>query len=111
MNQEYMVYADLGYLRCRSWYRRRGVWVEAELVHDPLRLPPLGRSAPVEHQRLAHPHHRRLILATAGDDGAVLAGGLPVAGARGAVGALPRRVLAVAQVEEVPLLPTHERRF
>ena len=82
-------------------------------MHHPLRLPPLGRSAPVEHQRLAHPHHRRRILAAvaAGDDGAVLAGGLPVAGARGAVGALPRRVLAVAQVEEVPLLSTDARRF
>ena len=82
-------------------------------MHDPLRLAPLGGSPAVEHQRLAHPDHGGgASAAAAGDgDGAVLAGGLPVAGARGAVGALPRRVLAVAQVEEVPLLPAYARGF
>jgi len=99
----------------RSWelafLRRR--WLEAELVHDPLRLAPLGGSPAVEHQRLAHPHHRGALPLpfAAGDDGAVLAGGLPVARRGGAVGALPRRVLAVAQVEEVPLLPAYARGF
>ena len=78
-------------------------------MHDPLRLAPLGGSPAVEHQRLAHPHHRGVL--PAGDDGAVLAGGLPVARHGGAVGALPRRVLAVAQVEEVPLLPAYARGF
>jgi hypothetical protein len=37
-------------------------------------------------------------------DDAVLTGGLPVAGLGGAVGAQPRRVLAVAEAEEVPLV-------
>jgi len=84
-------------------------------VHDPLGLGPAGGPALVEHQRLAHPDQRAGAVAAsaaaaAGDgDGAVLARGLPVAGARGAVGPLPRRVLAVVQAEEVPLAPAHAR--
>jgi hypothetical protein len=73
-------------------------------VHDPLRLPPPGRPPPVEHQRLAHPHQRPVFVG-GGGDGAVLAGGLPVARSSGAVGAVAGGVLAVAQAEEVPLVP------
>ena len=89
--------------------------VHAELVHDPLRLAAPGGSPLVEHQRLPHPDHLAAGDgfaaggAAAGDDGAVLAGGLPVAGAGGAVGALPRGVLAVVQAEEVPLRGAHPR--
>uniref|UniRef100_A0A0E0KVB1 DUF834 domain-containing protein n=1 Tax=Oryza punctata TaxID=4537 RepID=A0A0E0KVB1_ORYPU len=93
--------------------------VHAELVHDPLGLGAPGGSPLVEHQRLPHPDHRAAAggfaggggaaAAAAGDDGAVLARGLPVAGAGGAVGALPRGVLAVVQAEEVPLRGAHPR--
>ena len=77
-------------------------------MEDPLGLLAARGASLVEDERLLH--------AEQGAGGgvehlAVLAGGLPVAGARGAVGALPRRVLAVAQVEEVPLLPAYARGF
>jgi hypothetical protein len=80
--------------------------VEAVLVHDPARLLAPGGAAPVEDERLLHAHQRA---AAAAADLAVLAGGLPVAGRRGAVGAQARRVLAVAEAVEVPLLLPHLR--
>jgi hypothetical protein len=73
-------------------------------VHNPAGLDAVGRPPLVEDERLPH-----------ADDGArrrrrrgaahlaVLAGGLPVSRLGGAVGARPRRVLAVAEAEEVPL--------
>lgn len=81
------------------------VGLESVLVHDPVRLPAVGCSAPVEDERLPH----------ADDDGPgpgggrrrqhrlVPAGGLPEAGGRGAVGPRPAGVLAVLVAEEVPL--------
>ena len=86
---------------------RRAAHVGAELVHDPLGLGSPGRSPAVEDERLAHADDRA---AGAGDD-AVLAGSLPVAGVRGAVGALAGGVLAVAQAEEVPLPAAHGGRI
>ena len=80
--------------------------LEAVLVHDPVRLLSFRGSAAVEDERLLHADQR----AGAGAaDLAVLAGGLPVAGHRGAVGAQARRVLAVAEAVEVPLLLPHLR--
>ncbi|BAS85333.1 Os03g0624700, partial [Oryza sativa Japonica Group] len=75
---------------------------EPVLVHHPAGLGALGRPPAVEHQRLLHAGERAAV-----EDLLVLAGGLPVAGVRGAVGADPRRVLAVAHAEEVPLLLPH----
>ena len=80
--------------------------VEAELVHDPVRLVSFGCAAAVEDERLLHADQRA---GAAAADLAVLAGGLPVPGHRGAVGAQPRRVLAVAEAVEVPLLLPHLR--
>ena len=82
------------------------VAVEAVLVEDPLGLLAARGASLVEDERLLH--------AEQGAGGgaehlAVLAGGLPVAGAGGAVGAHPRRVLAVAEAEEVPLALPHPR--
>jgi hypothetical protein len=76
--------------------------VEAVLVHDPtLLLAPRG-APPVEDEPLLHAH-QHAVAAIA--DLAVLAGGLPVASRRGAVGAQDRRVLAVVEAVQVPLLP------
>lgn len=75
--------------------------VEAELVHDPAGLDAVGGSAPVEDERLAHADDGAAAAAAA--HLAVLARGLPVARLGGAVGARPRRVLAVPEAEEVPL--------
>lgn len=77
---------------------------EAELVHDPLGPGALGCPALVEDERLAHPDEL-----PAAADGPVFPGGLPVAGLRGAVGPVARRVLAVPQAVQVPLLPAHAR--
>ena len=81
--------------------------LDAELVHDPAGLGAVGGAAGVEDEGLAHADdagaasgRRRPVAA----DDAVFAGGLPVAGLGGAVGAQPRRVLAVAEAEEVPLV-------
>ena len=84
----------------------REVLAEAVLVHDPVGALAAGGAAAVEDERLAE-----AVDAGVAGDAAVLAGGLPVARRGGAVGALPRRVLAVAQVEEVPLLPAYARGF
>jgi hypothetical protein len=83
----------------RGWGRARPRRTSA---HDPARLLAPGGAPPVEDERLLHAHQRA---AAAAADLVVLAGGHLVAGRRGAVGALDRRVLAVAEAVEVPLLP------
>jgi hypothetical protein len=82
---------------------RRQLALEPVLVHHPRRLLPTGRAAEVEHERLLHADEH----VAAAEDLLVPAGGLPVAGGGGAVGAHPRRVLAVLVAEEVPLLLAH----
>ena len=79
-------------------------------MHDPLGLAAFGSTAAVEDERLAHADDGAGAGVAAAGDGAVLAGGLPVAGACGAVGALPSGVLAVAQAEEIPLFSPNARR-
>ena len=69
-------------------------------MHDPAGLDAVGGPPAVEDERLAHADDGA---AAAAAHLAVLAGGLPVARLGGAVGARPRRVLAVAEAEEVPL--------
>jgi hypothetical protein len=76
--------------------------VEAVLVHDPAGLLALGRPPGVEDECLLHADQR-----LAPEDVPVLAGGLPVPGLRRPVGPQPRRVLAVLEHEEVPLLLPH----
>jgi hypothetical protein len=76
---------------------------EAVLVHDPVGLGALGRAALVEDERLLDADALVGRRAAAAVDGLVGAGGLPVAGARGAVRPDPVRVLAVPRAEEVPL--------
>jgi hypothetical protein len=70
-------------------------------VHDPVSLDTLGRLAPVEHEGLLDPD---ALAGASGQDGLVGAGGLPVAGSGGAVGASAVGVLAVPRAEEVPLV-------
>jgi hypothetical protein len=82
--------------------------VEAVLVEHPPGLLPARRAALVEDERLLHPQQRA---GGGAEHLAVLAGGLPVPGAGGAVGAQARGVLAVAQAEEVPLALPHPRRI
>jgi len=77
--------------------------LHAELVHDPAGLDAVGGAAAVEDEGLAHADDGAAGGLGVVDD-AVLAGGLPVAGLGGAIGAQPRRVLAVAEAEEVPLV-------
>jgi hypothetical protein len=77
--------------------------LEAELVHDPAGLLAARGAAAVEDEGLLHADED----AAAPEDLLVLAGGLPVAGLRGAVGPGPRRVLAILVAEEVPLLLPH----
>jgi len=78
-------------------------------VHDPARLHALGRPPLVEDERLLHANHgaAAALGRRAGGggerDGLVGAGGLPVAGPGGAVGADAVGVLAVSRAEEVPL--------
>ena len=104
MNQEGGSKANLGGARERV----SELALEAELVHDPAGLDAVGGAAAVEDEGLAHADNG--VTAGAGRgrpqaaDDAVLAGGLPVAGPGGAVRAQPRRVLAVAEAEEVPLV-------
>ena len=81
--------------------------LDAELVHYPAGLAAVGCASGVEDEGLTHAddagaasRRRRPVAA----DDAVFAGGLPVAGLGGAVGAQPRRILAVAEAEEVPLV-------
>jgi hypothetical protein len=77
------------------------VLAEAVLVHDPVGALSAGRAAAVEHERLAH-----AVDAAVAGDAPVLAGGLPVPRRRGAVGARPVGILAVARAEEEPLKVT-----
>nr|ACN34811.1 unknown [Zea mays] len=79
---------------------------EAVLVHDPVGLGAPGRAALVEDERLLDAD----ALAGGGVvDGLVGAGGLPVAGAGGAVGADAVGVLAVPRAEEVVLAVAVQR--
>ena len=78
-------------------------------MHDPAGLGALGRATAVEDEGLLHAQQYRLLRLRDGD-GLVGSGGLPVAGAGGAVGTDAVGVLAVAWAEEVPLairLPEH----
>ena len=81
--------------------------VEAVLVHDPAGLLALGRPPRVEDERLLGADEH--LAAVAPEDILVLARGLPVPGLRGPVRPQPRRVLAVLEAEEVPLLLPHLR--
>jgi hypothetical protein len=77
-------------------------------VHDPRRLASARRAARVEDERLLHAdEHAAGTTATAAEDLLVLPRGLPVPAGGGAVGAHPRRVLAVLVAEEEPLLLAH----
>jgi hypothetical protein len=76
----------------------REVLAEPVLVHDPVGALAAGCAAAVEDERLAE-----AVDAAVAGDAAVLAGGLPVPRGRGAVGARPVGVLAVARAEEEPL--------
>jgi hypothetical protein len=78
--------------------------VEAVLVHDPAGLAALGRPPRVEDERLLHADE-----GLAPEDLPVLARRLPVARLGGPVRPQPRRVLAVLDTEEVPLLLPHGR--
>ena len=73
------------------------VLAEAVLVHDPVRALAAGGTAAVEDERLAE-----AVDAAVAGDAPVLARGLPVARGRGAVGARPVGVLAVAGAEKEP---------
>jgi hypothetical protein len=74
------------------------VLAEAVLVHDPVGALAAWRAAAVEDERLAEAVH-----AAVARHAPVLARRLPVARRRGAVGARPVGVLAVAGTEEEPL--------
>ena len=87
----------------------RGVRVfHAKFMHDPVGFDAVGGAAAVEDKGLAHADDGGAAVGGGVQlgvvDDAVLAGGLPVAGLGGAVRAEPRRVLAVAEAEEVPLV-------
>jgi len=78
--------------------------VEAVLVHDPAGLATPGGPPRVEDERLLQADE-----GLAPEDLPVLARRLPVAGLGGLVRPQPRRVLAVLDAEEVPLLLPHRR--
>ena len=73
---------------------------EAVFVHDPVGLDALGRAALVEDEGLLDAD---ALAGGAAADGLVRAGGLPVAGTRGAVRPDTVGVLTVPRREEVPL--------
>lgn len=73
------------------------------LVHDPVSLGAGRRLPAVEDQDLLHPHH---LTEAGGRDRLVLAGGLPVTRPGRPVRPVPRRVLGLLQIEQVPLLLT-----
>ncbi len=77
------------------------VLAEAVLVHDPVGALAAGSATLVEDERLAEAED----LAGAGDL-AILAGGLPVPGARRPVRPRPVRILPVSWAEEEPLQVT-----
>lgn len=102
---DHLPWEAVGEKRAAYTERREAWWItgfHSELMHDPVGLLPLGSSSMVEHERLPHAHHRPPPLHLP-----VLPGGLPVSGHGGAVGPLPRRVLAIPQVVEVPHLAAH----
>lgn len=75
--------------------------LQAELVHNPASLDPIGSPIPVENQRLPHPNglvRHRVV------HGPVLARGLPVPGRCGPVSPEAGGILPVAETEEVPLI-------
>jgi hypothetical protein len=74
------------------------VLAEAVLVHDPVGALAAWRAAAVEDERLAE-----AVDAAVARHAPVLARRLPVARRRGAVGARPVGVLAIAGAEEEPL--------
>lgn len=77
---------------------------KAVLVHDPVTFDTLGSSPAVKNQSLLHPKKRTSLGAV---NLSVLAGGFPVAGFSGTVGAKPGRVFPVTQAEKVPLFLSH----
>jgi hypothetical protein len=91
---------ELGRWAVGGGERVGGGEAEAVLVHDPVGLGAPGRAALVEDERLLDAD---ALAGGAVVDGLVGAGGLPVAGARRAVGADAVGVLAVARAEEVVL--------
>lgn len=80
--------------------------LETVLMHDPVTLLALRGPPPVEHERLLHSNQRAGLRAV---NLPVLPRGLPVTGLRGPVCPQPRRVLAITQAVEVPLLLPHLR--
>jgi hypothetical protein len=74
-------------------------------VHDPVSFGAPGRLAAVEDEGLLDPD---VVARRSRNDGLVGAGGLPVPGPGGAVGAGAVRVLAVPRAEEEPLLVSEQ---
>jgi len=74
-----------------------GAVIEAELVHDPVRLDTVRGAALVEHQRLTHADERVQL----GVDGLVAPRRLPESLRRGTVGAVACGVLPVLPTKEV----------
>jgi hypothetical protein len=81
---------------------RNGVLVGLEpvLVHDPVRLPAVGRSPSVEHEGLPHADEPAAVLVA---HRLVPPRRLPEPRQGGPVRPRPRRVLAVLVAEEVPV--------
>ena len=70
-------------------------------MHDPVCLDPLGRLTTIEHKGFLDSD---VLARWSQQDGLVGAGGLPVAGSGGTVGAGAVGVLAIPRAEEVPLV-------
>jgi hypothetical protein len=85
--------------------QRVAIALQAILMHDPVGLLALGSAASVEDQCLLHAHQMRL--RPVRHHISVFARRLPVASVCGSVRAHARRVLAVAQAEEIPFLLPH----
>lgn len=75
--------------------------LQAELMHDPPSFDAIWSSVPVEHQRFPHPYnllrgriHHRSILSCC----------FPIPRSGCSVCSKPRRVFAVPEAEEVPLV-------
>lgn len=97
--------------KCKGEHGDKYLWrhvrcFEAELVHDPASLDPIRSPVPVEHQRLPHPDNlaaRRVVHRP------VLPRCFPVPCHRRPVGPEAGGVLAIAEAEEVPLIPIQLR--
>lgn len=81
--------------------RRHMRGLKAKLMHDPATFDPIRSSVPIEHQSLPHPYyfpchwvHNRTIFPCC----------FPVTRCRRPIGSVPRRILAVPEAEEVPLI-------